>query len=180
MSDIDIWNISDDEFVQRIKESATMADFLKTFGLKNAGNNYRQCRKRLQKLGLNTDIFLPIHEASNYNRQMTVDNFKMILASNKKISRVCVKKYIIRFKLIEYICKECGIRALWNKKPISLQLEHINGIPNDNRLENLCFLCPNCHSQTSTFSGKKLKGTRRVIKTTSTMQVCQNGYESPS
>ena len=38
-----------------------------------------------------------------------------------------------------------------------LQLEHINGVHNDNRIEKLCFLCPNCHSQTSTYAGKKLK-----------------------
>lgn len=43
-----------------------------------------------------------------------------------------------------------------NKK-ITLQLDHINGINNDNRVENLRFLCPNCHSQTSTYTGKNTK-----------------------
>ena len=40
---------------------------------------------------------------------------------------------------------------------LTLQLDHINGINNDNRKENLRFLCPNCHSQTNTFAGKNLK-----------------------
>ena len=43
---------------------------------------------------------------------------------------------------------------LWNGKPLTLQLHHINGNNRDNRLENLTFLCPNCHSQTDNFSGK--------------------------
>ena len=50
-----------------------------------------------------------------------------------------------------YKCKECGISEKWNNKPIILHLDHINGINNDNRLENLRFLCPNCHSQTDTY-----------------------------
>jgi hypothetical protein len=36
-------------------------------------------------------------------------------------------------------------------------LDHINGVPNDNRLENLRFLCPNCNSQTDTFAGRNVK-----------------------
>jgi 5-methylcytosine-specific restriction endonuclease McrA len=43
---------------------------------------------------------------------------------------------------------------MWNNKKLVLQVDHINGINDDNRLENLRFLCPNCHSQTETFSKK--------------------------
>ena len=65
--------------------------------------------------------------------------------------------------MLEYKCLECGIGNTYNNKPLSLQLEHKNGIHNDNRIENLCFLCPNCHSQTETFSGKKLKKKEKLI-----------------
>lgn len=46
---------------------------------------------------------------------------------------------------------------MWNGELIPLELEHINGINNDNRLENLTLLCPNCHAQTPTYRGKNIK-----------------------
>ncbi len=65
-----------------------------------------------------------------------------------------IKTAILRDKLIEYECSKCELKNMWNNKKITLQLDHINGNSSDNRLENLRFLCPNCHSQTDTFTGK--------------------------
>ncbi|NDH09841.1 MAG: hypothetical protein EBY16_09610 [Gammaproteobacteria bacterium] len=80
-----------------------------------------------------------------------------LLIENCKHPRRIVKRTIIRDKLIDHKCSECGITNEWNNKPIVLQLDHINGINNDNRLSNLRFLCPNCHSQTETFCGSNIK-----------------------
>ena len=52
---------------------------------------------------------------------------------------------------------------MWNKKKIVLQLEHKNGNRTDNRLENLEFLCPNCHSQTQTFCGGNTKKRKTIL-----------------
>lgn len=57
---------------------------------------------------------------------------------------------------MEYRCSICGNTGEWNSKKLVLQLDHINGIHNDNRIENLRLLCPNCHSQTDTFCGKRV------------------------
>jgi hypothetical protein len=66
-----------------------------------------------------------------------------------------IRKYVIKHDLLEYVC-ECGQEPLWHGRVLVLQLDHINGDPCDNRLENLRFLCPNCHTQTPTFgSGNK-------------------------
>jgi len=56
--------------------------------------------------------------------------------------------------LLEYKCSICGINT-WLNKPLTLQLDHINGDNRDNRIEILRLLCPNCHSQTDNFCGKK-------------------------
>ena len=73
---------------------------------------------------------------------------------NSTYARHNIKKRLIKQKIIEYVCRDCGIDGNWNGKKLSLQLDHINGVNNDNRIENLRFLCPNCHSQTENFSGK--------------------------
>lgn len=62
-------------------------------------------------------------------------------------------------------CEECGIEE-WNSKPITLQVDHVNGNRRDNRHTNLKILCPNCHSQTETFGVKNISkdGYERMIK----------------
>jgi hypothetical protein len=66
-----------------------------------------------------------------------------------------VKKFILDNDLIPYVCSECGQQPVWNGKPLTLELEHIDGDPLNNHLENLTFLCGHCHSQTDTYKGKK-------------------------
>jgi len=53
------------------------------------------------------------------------------------------------------VCEICGIGPEWNGKKLILELDHVNGNSSDHRLENLRILCPNCHTQTSTFKGRK-------------------------
>ena len=81
---------------------------------------------------------------------------------NEKVKNNTASSHTVKVYLIEnneYSCSECGI-STWNDKPIVLEIEHKNGNPSDNSLENVCLLCPNCHSQTNTYKGKN-KGNGR-------------------
>lgn len=86
-----------------------------------------------------------------------------VFVENSTYSRHRLKERIIKQKLIEYICADCGNIGEWNGKKLVLHLEHKNGKSNDHRLENLTFLCPNCHTQTETYSRGAAKLERMVL-----------------
>lgn len=56
--------------------------------------------------------------------------------------------------LKDKVCELCGITNMWNGKELQLQLDHIDGNNTNHNIDNLRIVCPNCHSQTDTFSGK--------------------------
>ena len=63
---------------------------------------------------------------------------------------------LLRLGLKEAKCELCERRS-WNDQPIPLELDHINGRRDDNRLSNLRVLCPNCHAQTPTYRGRNIR-----------------------
>jgi len=66
-----------------------------------------------------------------------------------------LKLRLIKDGLLEEACAKCGNRGEWMATPLSLHLDHVNGRGNDHRIENLRLLCPNCHSQTESYGGKR-------------------------
>ena len=77
-----------------------------------------------------------------------------LLVAGRATHRWRLKARLIEAGLKENRCERCGIAA-WRGRPLSLQLHHLNGVAEDNRLANLALLCPNCHSQTPTHSRKR-------------------------
>jgi Zn finger protein HypA/HybF involved in hydrogenase expression len=72
-------------------------------------------------------------------------------------NRTRLKIRLINSGLMKNECSVCRNAGVWCEKPLMLQLDHINGVSDDHRFNNLRLLCPNCHSQTVTFSGKNNK-----------------------
>lgn len=92
-----------------------------------------------------------------------------IFKSNSTTDVGVVKRRIRRDSLIPYVCHvtNCPLSQLviWNGDAITLHLDHVNGIRTDHRLENLRWLCPNCHSQTPTYCGRNKNGGSARIRT---------------
>jgi Bacterial regulatory proteins, luxR family/HNH endonuclease len=84
---------------------------------------------------------------------------EQLLVAGTYRSRHNVKNRLIRAGIKQNRCELCGLKQ-WRGRSLSMALHHINGDGRDNRLANLQFLCPNCHSQTENFSGR---GRRRLV-----------------
>jgi Zn finger protein HypA/HybF involved in hydrogenase expression len=89
----------------------------------------------------------------NSNKQQIADAIAKYLKKGTHPSNAWLRKTLSH--QFEYKCSGCGI-VEWNNKSITLEIDHINGDNTDNRIENLRYLCPNCHSQTETYKGKNI------------------------
>lgn len=91
--------------------------------------------------------------ALNASRKLSTEQ---VFVENSTYARHNLKRRVIKENLLEYKCVCCGNEGEHNNKPLVLQLDHINGVNNDHRIENLRFLCPNCHTQQDTYAAKNI------------------------
>ena len=149
-----IYKLSDEQFVELLKKSSTISEVLFKLGYTVKGNSwgYSQVKRRMDDLNLDCSIFKGKSAVIKTNKLNNVKK-EDILKENCKHQRTVLRRYVIKNNLIPYKCAICGCTE-WQGKTLSLELDHINGVNNDNRLENLRFLCPNCHSQTSTYGSR--------------------------
>ena len=135
--------------------SISVSEVLIKLGLRLAGGNHAHVRRRILEYGIDTSHFLgkransgPRHRGS---RKVRPQELLVTRGSREATIRTCrIRKALLDLGR-DYRCEACGIGDLWQGRPLVLQVDHINGQHNDNRIENLRFLCPNCHSQTPNF-----------------------------
>ena len=149
-----IYKLSDEQFVELLKNSSTISEVLFKLGYSVKGNSwgFAKVKQRMSDLNLDGSIFKGKFPITKYGTLHKV-NASDILKPNCKHARSVLRRYVIKNNLIPYRCAICGC-VEWQGRTLSLELDHINGINNDNRIENLRFLCPNCHSQTTTYGSR--------------------------
>jgi 5-methylcytosine-specific restriction endonuclease McrA len=147
------------EHIQEAVAAAnSYSDVLRALGLRTEGGNIRTLKRYLERLGI-SDAHLKNGKAiaaqalarSVQTRRVPLEN---ILTVNSTYDRSTLKRRLLKEGLLKHECAKCHNVGNWLGEPLVLELEHKNGDPTDNRLCNLELLCPNCHSQTPTYSGR--------------------------
>ena len=156
-----IYKISKDEMEDWLNNHSNMDDLFSFIGFRRAGGNFKTLQKYIKENDL-IDTFEKfrkkvIEAGHKKTSEKNSLSYEEIFCQNSKAPRKTVKRFLIANKILEYKCSKCGNEGIWQDEKITLQLHHINGVYNDNRIENLTFLCPNCHSQTENYVGKTLK-----------------------
>lgn len=151
---------TDDDFRQAVVESTTATQVFRRFGLKPNGSTYRWFWSHVKELSADTSHFLGAgHNKGKpaLGKPFVAQPLEDILIEDSAYTnRRSLKKRLLLEKLLEYRCATCGLVS-WNEQELVLILDHINGVGNDHRIENLRLLCPNCNSQTPTFAGRNIR-----------------------
>lgn len=134
-----------------VSDSKSYAETLRNLGIAVSGGTHIVIKKYITKYGINTTHFSQIGTRRIKARLITKD----VLVMNSTVSSSTLRRIIVRDGILPRICVECGVENQYNGKPITLHLDHKSGDRKDCRIENLRWLCPNCHSQTSTYSRAK-------------------------
>lgn len=150
-----IYSLSDREFCSLIADKYSYSDVLRALNLgTRGGSSVDILKKRIDELGCSTEHFSK-HKSEKV-LQLRKDLSEVLVENSSYLNTSCLKKRILQAGLLEYKCALCGNEGRWQGSPLTLHLDHINGVHNDHRLCNLRFLCPNCHSQTDTYVGRNV------------------------
>lgn len=139
-----------------VTNSQNRCQLLKSIGLTANASNYATLNKYIEMYQIDTSHFYVESNTAavrEFNANRRLDDCE-VFTEHSTYPRGRIKQRIIQQRLIEYRCAKCGNTGEWLGEKLVLQLEHKNGDNTDHRLTNLCFLCPNCHSQTETYAGR--------------------------
>jgi len=157
-----IWTLPKDEFEKIVKSASSIAGILRYFGYVATSATYKMVKERCHEDNIDFS-HIPLGAGSNKGKKFISKisfPLEQVMVENSTYNRGNLKKRLLKDNLLENKCAICGLLPKWNDKTLVLVLDHINGINNDNRKGNLRLLCPNCNSQTDTFTGKR----KRIIK----------------
>lgn len=145
---------TDDELRWAIAKSRSWAEALRRLGYCPSGGNWKTLKTRTAALGVSIEHFDPYARSRERSRRDRTP-LEKILVEGSDYSRSTLKRRLYDAGLKHPQCELCGQDELWRGKRMGLILDHANGIRDDNRLENLRIVCPNCAATLDTHCGRK-------------------------
>ena len=132
---------TNNDVIEAVKKSKSLANVLKLLNLKIAGGNYYTIKKKIVELEIDTSHFTGQLWSKN-------ERLKDWTTYNKASN---LKPHLINER--GHVCERCQL-STWQNLPITLEIHHIDGIRTNNSIKNLQLLCPNCHSLTDNWRRK--------------------------
>lgn len=144
------------------RESFSYAEVLRKAERKPSGGNYDILQQKIKEFQIDISHFT----GKLWNKGKTKDTdaripsnpiytYDEIFRRNSIVSPNCLKKNIKKYNAVPYICAKCGCTGEWQDGIITLEIHHEDGDRHNNEIENLRYLCPNCHALTDTYRNNK-------------------------
>lgn len=148
---------SKEELESIVNKSNSLREVILKLGYSTAsGKNSETLKNRLKKYNISIE-----HFSRGKKSKRTIEN---IFCENSTATQSTLRRWYIKGKYTEYKCSICGQEPVWNNKDLTLILDHINGKNNDNKLNNLRWVCPNCNQQLETTGHKEMRGKQKLKK----------------
>lgn len=173
-----LYNYTPTELQKLLDESNSYKDLLKKLNMCDHGSNYITLRKVIAEYNLDLTKISENRMQNNYSQIKKIHQKKpldeILVEDSTYTNGTNLKSRLFSAGLKEHKCEHCGLTE-WLGKPIPLEIHHKNGIHNDNRLENLELICPNCHAFTDTYAGKNIDHKKQKKKEKSTKEPALRG-----
>jgi hypothetical protein len=141
-----------------VSASANTNDVLRRLGLELVGGHHTHISRRIKAYGIDTSHFVPVVRTERMRHNQRRRTAEEILVEDTSTHARRVPSARLRRAMrelgIEERCALCGLETVWLGETLPLEVDHIDGDWRNNRVENVRFLCPNCHSTTDSYRGR--------------------------
>lgn len=149
-----------ENLTEAVRKAECLSDVCRLLGSNMSGGMICHFKRRIEDLKLDTSHWLsPGQLSSRRNKssnKRVVKEVILTISSKNRRSKTSQLRRAMLESGIEEVCDTCKLSPMWNGQKLVLHIDHKDGNYLDNRIHNLRFLCPNCHSQTKTYGSKKL------------------------
>ncbi|MFG2788778.1 HNH endonuclease [Streptomyces sp. NPDC048419] len=149
--------IPEEELRHLVRTSTSYADVMRGLDMDVNDTNHRRVRRAASRLNLDTSHFKRRSWCRPERPAPPPTAHRVLVVVPDQAGRT--NRTRLHQALAEigvpYACAECGNTGQWRGRPLTLQIDHVDGNWRDNRRENLRYLCPNCHALTETWCRQK-------------------------